>query len=659
MDGINARYNIKLEVLTPLHIGAGEENDLVEGVDFILKDRYMYRLDFTKVVNIIDAEKLSAILSSTDEDKGKRLLDLFGGRLESVSTQRVRMPFSSSNNFKSFIKNQLSNNPVIPGSSIKGALRSVIYGYLNTQKSRGLKEEELFGSPTKGDELLRFLKVSDFECSSQTSFINTKIFNLIKENNNWVGAWKNSGKNNDKSINLKSFNTVCESLLPCTICYGSIMFTPDLFEKAVSVDRYGNKDKKRHVLDINSLFDEVNINTKEFLKKEKKFFNKYFCNNTPDECNAIIENINYLLDSIPKDNSSAILRMSFGSGFNSITGDWQFDDYTKDRILGRKDNKDGLPKSRKIAIYDDEKEDRHFNLMGFVKLSVVDDEEFNEYKNALFSSLAEKREKYLLSGIKHKYDSLVSNADKSLKEKDYQTAAKFLREAVELNYDDGTAEAKLNKINRFIQCLDNSRSMSMEGNLEPALAELEEAKEMNINNDDVEERINCLKVKIGVCKFEDLLKQVDRYLTDGDYHKATESLDSAKVLYNRELLNIQGVTESIMEREIKINEAKITVKIGLGLSFLSAKKDNGNYIVTDYKGGKNRITQWLKKSNSERIPLTEEEKLFDFLARIYQSVNKREMKDWESLTSKVWNDIKRWCGDDRAAEFFNKIVGRK
>lgn len=199
----------------------------------------------------------------------------------------------------------------------------------------------------------------------------------------------------------------------------------------------------------------------------------------------------------------------------------------------------------------------------------------------------------------------------------------------------------------------------MQGNLELALAKLEEAKEMNINNDDVEESINCLKVKIGVCKFEDLLKQVDRFLTDGDYHKATELLDSAKVLYNRELPNIQGVTESIMEREIKINEAKITVKIGLGLSFLSAKKDNGNYIVTDYKGGKNRIMQWLKKSNSERIPLTEEEKLFDFLSRIYPSVNKREMKDWETLTSKVWNDIKCWCGDDKATEFFNKIVGCK
>lgn len=659
MDGINARHNIKLEVLTPLHIGAGEENDLVGGVDFILKDGYMYRLDFTKVANIIDAEKLSAILSSTDEDKGKRLLDILGGRLESVSTQRVRMPFNSSNNFKSFIKNQLSNNPVIPGSSIKGALRSMIYGYLNTRKSRDLKEQDLFGSPTKGDVLLRFLKVSDFESSSQTSFINTKLFNLIKENNSWVGAWKNSGKNNDKNIKLNGFNTVCESLLPHSISYGSIMFAPDLFEKAVSADKYGNKGKKREVLDISSLFDEVNRNTKEFLKKEKEFFNKYFCNTTPNECNAIIENINYLLHSIPDDNSSAILRMSFGSGFNSITGDWQFDDFTKDSILGRKGNKDGLPKSRKIAIYDDEKGNRHFNLMGFVKLSVVGDEEFNEYKKALFSSLAEKREKYLLSGIKRKYESLVSNADKSSKEKDYQTAAKFIKEAVELNYDDGTAEAKLNKINRFIQCLDNSRSMSMEGNLEPALAELEEAKEMNINNYDVEDRINRLKVRIGESRFEELLRQIDVCITDRDYPKATELLDSVKVLYNRELPNIQGATESIMEREIKINEAKITVKIGLGLSFLSAKKDNGNYIVTDYKGGKNRIMQWIKKSNSERIPLTEEEKLFDFLSRIYPSVNKREMKDWESLTSKVWNDIKCWCGDDKATEFFNKIVGRK
>ncbi|MCF6357414.1 MAG: cell envelope integrity protein TolA [Draconibacterium sp.] len=68
--------------------------------------------------------------------------------------------------------------------------------------------------------------------------------------------------------------------------------------------------------------------------------------------------------------------MSAGSGFHSITGDWQFDDFSIDGVnkpqrgpsrgqLNRKDS----AKSRKIAIDGDA-----FYLMGFVKLTILSEE---------------------------------------------------------------------------------------------------------------------------------------------------------------------------------------------------------------------------------------------------------------------------------------------
>ena len=63
--------------------------------------------------------------------------------------------------------------------------------------------------------------------------------------------------------------------------------------------------------------------------------------------------------------------MSAGSGFHSITGDWQFEDYSRTGVwdFGRNQGKQKY-ESRKIAVYGE-----HFDLMGFVKLTAISEEE--------------------------------------------------------------------------------------------------------------------------------------------------------------------------------------------------------------------------------------------------------------------------------------------
>ena len=90
-----------------------------------------------------------------------------------------------------------------------------------------------------------------------------------------------------------------------------------------------------------------------------------------DEDDNNLGTIPLLLDEL--DNlqpNECIIKLAAGSGFHSITGDWQYTDYTGG-LLDQKNNRDKLakPKSRKIAVTDDG-DGLFLDLMGFLKLTL-------------------------------------------------------------------------------------------------------------------------------------------------------------------------------------------------------------------------------------------------------------------------------------------------
>lgn len=369
MEAVNKKYNIEIEVLTPLSIGAGAEKDWVKGADFVVRDGHLYKLSLKKMVaNGVDLSLLTSYFASKNSNA---IVKLLGGKLETVSDSCIDMPADSENDIKAFVKNQLSGNPVVPGSSLKGAVRSVLFQYLGGSSKDG---KEVFGSSTEGDEFMRFIKISDAEFE-ETALVNTKIFNLQRQGS-WKGGWKHGNSMTDSKFSQTGFNTLYESLMPHQKGYASLMMSEKLFDNYEKNKKAHIKtEKKRPVLhdDIPLLFGIINKHTKEYLLKEKNFFLKY----STDKTDKIVESIDNLLKQIPKDNSSCILKMSAGSGFHSITGDWQFENYTEG-VLDRKRNWEGkvLPKSRKIAIYGDS-----MSLMGFVKLKPVTQKEIDEAKS--------------------------------------------------------------------------------------------------------------------------------------------------------------------------------------------------------------------------------------------------------------------------------------
>lgn len=175
MNTLNNKHHIEITVLSPLSIGAGAEKDWVKGMDFVVKDSEIYLLNMRKLVNNgINPADITTFFANKDS---AGLLRKIEAKLKMVSDRVMMLPANSENDIKSFIKNEFSGNPIIPGSSLKGAVRSVILDYLlNGKKPCPLKEKDYFGSSNDGDDLMRFIKFTDSEFE-ETALVNTKIFN--------------------------------------------------------------------------------------------------------------------------------------------------------------------------------------------------------------------------------------------------------------------------------------------------------------------------------------------------------------------------------------------------------------------------------------------------------------------------------------------------
>ena len=369
---INKKYNVTARVLTPLSIGQGAEKDWVYGIDYLTKeDEYgnlwLYHLDLSKmVVAGVDVNKMAQTFAGGNPGAVNLLV---GSKLEKVSDCKMRLPVSSvevekalSNPIKTFLRNQLTGRPVLAGSSLKGALRSILFTYLREHNERDNKA--VLGDMTKGTDFMRFIRVGDFEFE-ETGLVNTKIFNLHHKEPEWVGGWKHSRDNTTCDFNPIGFNTIYECLLPNAVAQGAIMFADSLFERIPQQPYF---TKKRELMKgndaIEKLCEIVKDATFDYLNKELNFFIEYWQGSNSTK---IRDAINAVMDEIDNCNSNeCILKMSAGSGYHSITGDWQYTDYTEasGHYLNRKQGGE-LPKSRKIAVSGS----KAYSLMGFIKLT--------------------------------------------------------------------------------------------------------------------------------------------------------------------------------------------------------------------------------------------------------------------------------------------------
>lgn len=346
------RKTIKLQTLTPVHIGSGEI--LKENFDYIKDNRFVYILDSKKLFKQLEEKGFSEdkLTNALTQGNIKAIVDKYLSNIlvTNYCIRKIQITPNQREKFKDGLREQIYDGlgkPYIPGSSIKGAIRTVLMSYLLLQqKQNGInfKPDSILG------DIMRYLQVSDvlFEdgCTDALNMINLNI------------RTNNSFEDTSKKQLVEAITKDKESSL---------------------IIKISDTQKFQVANSIEGLFHLINHHTKRILNNEINFWYDYtaYDNSTivQDYINAC-KRINKEINAIAT--NSCILRLGHANGWKFITGDWaekKANEIEWSNIVNRsrpnnnRYTKYPFPKSRRINITSNDRNTK-INLLGFVKLTI-------------------------------------------------------------------------------------------------------------------------------------------------------------------------------------------------------------------------------------------------------------------------------------------------
>lgn len=172
-------------------------------------------------------------------------------------------------------------------------------------------------------------------------------------------------------------------------------------------------------------------------------------------------------------------------------------------------------------------------------------------------------------------------------------------------------------------------------------------------------------------RYDECMVEANLHWTDNNLEAAKQSLEKARQ-YTVSTNEIDDLYEKIRQKESEVMEQDKQeqqkrqaeeaarhrqAQIEGGLIFLEEKNLKGEYKVVDFKGAKNRIEQWLKKSDSSSISEGQDDILAETLRRVYMSIKKdRERQLWTTCNEGVWKYIVKWTSESRAKQIYDQII---
>ncbi|MCC5917270.1 MAG: type III-A CRISPR-associated RAMP protein Csm5 [Cryomorphaceae bacterium] len=405
------KNNITLEVISPVHIGGTQENHFAMGMDVFWENGKLYRISINDLEPYFDNHLISQITAANSKNEIHKSLRNKGVRFSELARESWSCPYQpEQSEVKAMLRDGLGKK-LIPGSSIKGALRSHLFRAIslrntyiienqreNVKRSSNIKnlkkdinnfEKGLLnvkiqtGKNRKDDmQLLRFLHISDFSFTASEIYP-VKIYNLKKDDNKWGGAWKHANrrndlKNNDWDFRPKGFVTHYEALAPNFKASGRMVFNKPPKEGGYRESAIEFEKKYRDLFSdspsmLLDLFSQVNLNTSAYLEKEIAFFKKYFDDDYIGD-KQIVPFYNQLKSELETLKNACIFRLGSGSGFHSVTGDWLYKDHISSVENPMPTFMSGyiknFTKSRKLAFQKSDEGLPNFYPMGFIKLSI-------------------------------------------------------------------------------------------------------------------------------------------------------------------------------------------------------------------------------------------------------------------------------------------------
>lgn len=371
---------IRIQTLTPIHIGSGEF--LRNNADFV-----EYKENGLSYIGVIDPKRVLDLIGEEHMDKWLLSIE----RMENIQNfisyiNRDALPtdyilrklvnkvafIKDGDTLKMCIHDGLGK-PYIPGSSIKGAIRTAVLATLpktamalnnivkvkyNGKKDVSAKsvEAEVFGSDPTSD-FFRFVKVGDayFECGCE--FVDRLINLNIRESTRDL-------IDKGKAQLVEAINVGQSS---------NFMMKVDKTDYDNAKERWsGSKPLgilPKEMENIASLFGMVNVHTAKLLEDEIKYWKG---KTGYSGASRYIENLNKILHEVKqcKSGKECVLRIGHTSGWRFMTGAWpeNLKNFKSDIVPASRYNNEfkykqfDFPKSRRM--------DENSGVWGFVKLSV-------------------------------------------------------------------------------------------------------------------------------------------------------------------------------------------------------------------------------------------------------------------------------------------------
>jgi CRISPR type III-A-associated RAMP protein Csm5 len=394
----NNTIPIQIETLTPVHIGSGEE----------LQGNFEY-LHFQDegVLGVIDANKILKIIGEDVESINKwvEVIDKQGNLLKDLPqlrnassdevAKRIITIFDKAPNVdKNTIKEQThlgNHQPTIPGSSLKGAIRTAILTKLIKENpafvadSKQLKDKrgrfnhaniitEYLANDKKEDrrtgktvsrfsankDVMRFLRVSDFYFDTNTTVVKNTVINLF--NYGW-------GEKKQESA-------YWECIPQHAVTSGNIQIPQDLLKQVQKNNYITRNDFRLEIFEAKRLFKIINKHTLDLVDREVDFWED---NENPLAIGDYVTHLEHIKQAIGNcDEDACVIRVGASNGWEFMTGGWangtdNIGDYILEdntwtdlkRSLRRGNYPDSVtfPKTRKMI--------EGGMPLGFVKLSLV------------------------------------------------------------------------------------------------------------------------------------------------------------------------------------------------------------------------------------------------------------------------------------------------
>lgn len=349
------------KVLSPLHIGGASEKHAKAGVDFIMIGNQVNWIDQNKLMlALLKNNKIDEYSYDISEGKHINLRD-YAVNLNEVVNNKTTVS-GVSDEIHRFINNGLGNK-IVPGSSVKGSIRSVFVKKLK-KAGKFVNETEIFGKID--NNMMRYLQIADANLeANDLTLYTTKIMSRGNAPANAI-TWKDKRKGSKSEFDATSFVTNYECIKPDTIFNFRLTIADELFnftKEKLGKNIPPNIDALIMTNSLENLLKNIDEHTRAHIKKEIDFF-KY---KQTEKSRLVVA----FFEKILKNENGFLMRLASGSGFHAISGDWKYEEHINSLTTGKDGDKNNLRyKTRRLAIIEND-----LLPMGFIRLFLEEPKE--------------------------------------------------------------------------------------------------------------------------------------------------------------------------------------------------------------------------------------------------------------------------------------------